>query len=83
MRGAMLWFNPLKDLGFISTEEGERLPVRGSGFAPGERPKGRCATLPVEFDVVENEGEREATGVSFVQDSLARRARSRRSGLRG
>jgi len=37
MRGEMLWFNDVKDLGFILTEEGERLSVLGpaSGDEPG------------------------------------------------
>ena len=36
MRGEMLWFNDVKDLGFILTEEGERLSVLGpaSGMKP-------------------------------------------------
>ena len=32
MRGKMLWFNEDKDLGFIMTDEGERLSVLGVGF---------------------------------------------------
>jgi hypothetical protein len=61
----MLWFNEVKDHGFISTEEDERLYVEGDGFAPGEKPVGRCAGLPVVFEVEdgEAEGERKAIGV--------------------
>ena len=37
----MLWFNEVKDYGFIMTEDGERLAVAGNGFAKGEKPEGR------------------------------------------
>jgi hypothetical protein len=50
MRGKMLWFNEVKDLGFILTEEGERLSVLGDGFAGGKRLRGRCAQLEVSFE---------------------------------
>ena len=40
MRGEMLWFNDVKDLGFILTEEGERLSVLGPGD-PARRVVGR------------------------------------------
>ena len=51
MRGKMVWFNEEKGHGYISTETGERLYVSQQGFADGNVPKGRCAGLPVEFDV--------------------------------
>jgi cold shock CspA family protein len=56
----MLWFNEIKDFGFVLTEEGERLYVAGSGFAGGTRPKGRCAHALVSFEVAEAEGGRKA-----------------------
>lgn len=71
----MLWFNQVKDLGKILTEEGEQLDVLGSGFAEGERPEGRCAKAVVAFTVVEAEDGDRAEGVVFVPDEPRRRAR--------
>jgi len=82
MRGQMLWFNEAKDYGFIMTDEGERLPVAGDGFAKGEKPEGRCAHKVVTFEVDESNGERQAQNVAFEPDVVARRARMR-SGGRG
>jgi cold shock CspA family protein len=75
VRGKMLWFNEEKDHGYISTGEGERLYIAGSGFANGKRLKGRCAGLEVEFEVAESEGERVATECVLVDDGAPRRAR--------
>jgi cold shock CspA family protein len=80
MRGTMLWFNEVKDHGFISTEEGERLYVDGTGFAGGLRPQGRCAGLSVSFEVTEVEGVRQAQECVLVEDAAPRRARLRRGG---
>ena len=80
MRGHMLWFNTAKDHGFIRTDEGERLAVAGDGFAPGERPEGRCADKVVTFEIESNGGSRQARGVAFVPDVPARRARMRSRG---
>ena len=79
MRGTMLWFNEVKDHGFISTEEDERLYVEGDGFAPGEKPVGRCAGLAVVFEVEEGEaeGERKAIGVRQLVLTDPPRARRR------
>ena len=82
MRGQMLWFNDKKDHGFIRTDDGERLQVDGSGFAPGQRPEGRCVDKVVTFEVDENGSERRAQNVVFEQEVAARRARMR-SGGRG
>ena len=82
MQGKMLWFNERKDLGFIFTDEGERLLVRGSGFTGGKRPEGRCAQAPVSFEIDDSDGERHAREVAFVEQTAARRARRRSSGLR-
>jgi len=71
----MLWFNDEKDLGALRTDEGERLEVPGSAFAPGSRPSGRCAGTPVEFSTVDGE----VTAILFVDEPDRRRARLRRS----
>ena len=76
----MLWFNAAKDHGFIMTDEGERLLVPGEGFAPGERPEGRCAHKVVSFEIESSSGTRQAQRVTFVPDIPARRARMRGRG---
>ena len=80
MRGKMLWFNEVKDLGFILTDEGERLSVLGEGFAGGRRPQGRCAQLAVTFEIDDARGERQAENVALVEDISPRRARMRGRG---
>ncbi len=82
MRGTMLWFNEVKDFGYILTEDGERLYVPGSGFDGGTRPKGRCARSVVSFVVTETLDERKAEKVVFVPEVAPRRARMRRRGSR-
>jgi cold shock CspA family protein len=82
MNGAMLWFDELKDFGFILTDEGERLYVHRSGFLPGEVPVGRCARRPVRLQVAVHEGQRVAVDVSMVAEELHGRARRRSSSLR-
>jgi hypothetical protein len=82
MRGKMLWFNEVKDLGFILTDDGERLSVLGDGFADGQRPQGRCADAIVTFGIGENGGERQAENVAFVEDAAPRRARLRSRAIR-
>jgi hypothetical protein len=82
MRGEMLWFNEVKDLGFIRTEEGERLSVLGPAFVGGDRPKGRCASTPVTFEINETNGDRQAANVILVPDASPRRARMRHRGVR-
>jgi cold shock CspA family protein len=80
MRGEMLWFNETRDHGFIRTDEGERLAVAGEGFAPGERPEGRCAQRPVTFEITRTNGSRQARDVAFVPDVVARKPRMRGRG---
>lgn len=80
MRGQMLWFNETKDHGFIETDEGERLAVAGDGFAPGERPEGRCAHRTVTFEITGNKQSRQACDVAFVPDVAARKPRMRGRG---
>ena len=82
MRGTMIWFNEVKDLGFIQTEEGERLSVLGTGFADGKRPVGRCADAVVSFDITDNGAGRQAQNVVFVTEDAPRRARLRHRGGR-
>jgi hypothetical protein len=81
MRGKMLWFNNDKDLGFIRTDEGERLSVLGTNFAGGVRPQGRCADALVTFEINESGDERQAENVSFVPENSSRRARLRSRGF--
>jgi cold shock CspA family protein len=82
MSGKMLWFNEAKDYGFISTEEGERLYVHGTGFAGGIRPKGRCAGLDVSFCVTQEGGVRKAEESFLVPEVAPRRARRHHGGSR-
>jgi cold shock CspA family protein len=77
MRGTMVWFNEEKGFGYISTEAGERLYVSQAGFAGGNAPIGRCAGLPVEFEVVTNGEGREAVGSVLVEEEAPPRARRR------
>ena len=74
MRGTMLWFNEEKGLGAIETEDGDRVGVRGSDFANGTPPTGRCSGLVVEFETTEDE---EPRNVVVVQEEAPRRARRR------
>jgi len=80
MRGTMIWFNEVKDYGYISTEEGERLFVHGTGFAGGVRPKGRCAGLAVAFRVGRDGGLRQAEATTMVSEIALPRARMRHRG---
>ena len=48
----MLWFNAVKDLGALRTDDGTRIEVPGEAFSPGEKPSGRCAGLEIEFQVL-------------------------------
>jgi hypothetical protein len=82
MRGKMLWFNDRKDLGFVRTDDGERLAVPGAAFASGQRPTGRCAEAVVEFEIDDAAEERCAKDVVFVEEEAPRRARMRGHGIR-
>jgi cold shock CspA family protein len=84
MRGAMLWFNPATQHGFVRTEDGERLRVEVGGFAPGHELGDRCAGTVVEFErqAAEVEGGFVAVAVKVVDDTSGLRARSHRP-LRG
>ena len=73
MRGTMLWFNAEKDLGALESDEGERIDVPGTAFASGEKPAGRCAGRPVEFDRVDGV----VSELAFVPEVSSRRARMR------
>jgi hypothetical protein len=74
MRGTMLWFNEAKDLGALRTDGGERIEVPGSAFSPDEKPVGRCAGKPIEFDSRDGV----IAAIAFVPESSGRRARMRR-----
>jgi cold shock CspA family protein len=74
----MLWFNNVKDHGFIATERGERLYVHGTGFRDGARPQGRCAGRPVSFRVTGDGETANAEDVVLVEAPSPRRARMRR-----
>jgi hypothetical protein len=82
VRGKMLWFNEKKDLGFIMTDEGERLSVLGTAFTGGKRPVGRCAHRDVEFEIDSTGEERRAENVILVEPDAPRRARMRGRGVR-
>jgi hypothetical protein len=73
MRGTMLWFNGVKDLGVLQTDAGERLDVPGTAFSASEKPSGRCAGKPVEFVRVDGV----VGNVTFVPEGNSRRARLR------
>jgi cold shock CspA family protein len=77
MRGKMKWFNEEKDHGYIETEEGERLYIPGTGFAGGNRLKGRCAGIPVEFEVVGVGDSRQASECALVEEVTPYRPRRR------
>jgi cold shock CspA family protein len=77
MRGKMLWFNEEKGHGYISTDTGERLYVSEFGFTGGIAPKGRCAGLPVEFDIATVGEDRQAVESFLVEDDAPPRARRR------
>jgi cold shock CspA family protein len=76
MRGTMIYFNEEKDVGFIRTDDGERIQVLRSGFLPGQAPVGRCGGLPVEFRLSEEETPA-AVDVSVIEDAVVKRARRR------
>jgi hypothetical protein len=80
LRGNLIWFNPDKRMGFIRTEDGERLLVEQAGFEPGHLLGDRCAGTPLVFEREEAdvEGGYRAVRVSVVQLEVPRRARLRR-----
>lgn len=79
MRGSLIWFNAEKGHGFIRTEDGERLLVEQSGFAPGHVLGDRCAGTAVTFEVEEATADHQARAVdvTVVTVEPARRARIR------
>ena len=81
MNGELLWFNEVKHLGAIKTDDGQRLQVHRSAFAPGHAPVGRCAGMKVAFTVGQADGELQALDVEVMPMVAPRRARRRyRSG---
>jgi hypothetical protein len=78
MRGELLWFNEARGDGLIATSDGGRVAVTAAGFVEGHLPVGRCAGTPVEFELVEANGDQaRATSVRVVDDPNPRRARLR------
>jgi hypothetical protein len=71
--GTMLWFNAVKDLGALRTDDGTRIEVPGGAFAAGEKPCGRCAGLEIEFELETNG----VSEIAFVHAVAPRRARIR------
>jgi hypothetical protein len=69
----MLWFNAVKDLGALRTDDGERIDVPGVAFAAGQKPIERCAGKPVDFRCDDGV----VSDVVFVPPVSARRARMR------
>jgi cold shock CspA family protein len=80
MEGKMLWFNAEKGFGVICMGADERLPVKESGFQPGEIPVGRCAGRKVVFDVLVERHDTQAVNVVFAADPSPARARRRPGG---
>ena len=79
MRGTMIYFNEEKDVGYIRSDEGERVQVLRDNFLPGQAPVGRCNGLEVEFSLSDGGAEPAALEVSVVEDDNPRRARRRSS----
>ena len=80
MRGELLWFNEARQDGLIALDDGSRVVVLGSGFAPGPAPEGKCAGTPVSFELSEESGEMRAVSVVVLEaPAAARRARRRGS----
>lgn len=77
MEGTMLWFNPLKQHGFIRTDEGERLRVDQDGFAAGHSLGDRCRGTRVSFDRAATSLDARAVNVAALPLYAAQRARSR------
>jgi cold shock CspA family protein len=75
MRGTMIYFNEEKHLGFIRTEEGDRVQVVRDDVLE-EAPVGRCAGLVVEFRLTAS-AEPAAVEVALVTEAAPRRARRR------
>jgi cold shock CspA family protein len=79
MEGKMLWFNPAKGFGFITTDDDERVYVERGGFVGGEEPAGRCGGRRVRFERHEGDGDVRALNVTFSTELEPRRARLRHS----
>ena len=75
----MIFFNEETGVGFIRTDEGERLHVPRSSFLPGQAPVGRCGGMLVEFVRRPTSGEHAfaAFDVSQVPEPTVGRARRR------
>jgi len=84
LKGTLLWFNEVNDIGVIVANDGAQVSVPGPEFVNGLRPQGRCRGTAVEFVLRELGGLRTATDVNVLPDPNPRRARQRRpSSYRG
>ncbi len=77
MEGTMLWFNPIKQHGFIRTDDGERLQVDESGFEAGHLLGDHCRGTRVRFEQSGTDERARAVNVAVLPLVAARRARSR------
>jgi hypothetical protein len=78
VRGHLIWFNTDRGVGFIRTEDGERLQIDESGLAPGTVLPDRRAGLLLAFERYEpTPGEPRAVHASIVDEEPQRRARAR------
>jgi cold shock CspA family protein len=73
----MIYFNEEKGVGFIRTDDGDRVQVVRDDFLDGA-PIGRCGGLEVEFRLVGG-AMPEAVEVSLIEEDAPRRARRRSS----
>lgn len=75
----MLWFNPAKRLGFIRTDDGERLQVDEGGFGTGQLVGDRWRGTRVSFERIDGDvdGDARAVNVTVLPLFPERRARSR------
>jgi hypothetical protein len=78
VHGHLIWFNRDKGLGFIRTEDGERLRIEESGFAPGVTVPDRCGGTLLTFERDDSTpDEPRAVQASLVTEQPGRRARLR------
>ncbi len=71
-----------KDVGFIVTEEGERISVHRSGVLPGEAPVDPCPRRLVRLTATVQNGKRVALDVSMAPEVAHGRARRGGSNIR-
>jgi hypothetical protein len=77
MHGELLWFNETRQDGLITTSDGEKIRVQGSGFLDGQVPVGRCAGTAVTFEIEGTGEDARAVSVAVLDIPASRRARMR------